>query len=610
SREAQELKFSAAQQKALDRQLVSEKITRQQQLIESTQAQMTELVDQQQRTEQALQQSIEQRDAGQLERDRLERAIAEHNQQLMQLSDEQELASLTSRHQQYLKLSAELEQQQSALAGIVVDDNAIKALELLDQQQRELQIRLAARLPELSVTALDNVVINDQPLTKGERIEFDTAAKSDINIASIASVTFTPATDLNGLQSELDAVSQKLAAELLRYKVESLLHANAELRRRYDLGQRVHSLQQRMDEYSDGDIDSMVVRLKALQATTATTTSGGNSDNIRQQLLALRSTLDDVKASLARSTDHCEQHQLGKASLEARLVMLQERLTTEQSELQTITAEQASQLAQINDVTLQNDISLQQSALTQINDSYRTLCTDIDNADGPAVADQLDSARQAVDRAQTQLLNDEKELVAVNAQLEQLKTEGLHEKLEHLRADRNDAEQQLADTLRTAEAASCLWNTLCDHQRNARLSYARPLSERIAQMGRLVFGNDFQVHLNESLTIEARTLHGVTVPFDDLSGGAREQLGILLRLAAAQLVRGLPLILDDTLGHTDAARLETMGALLNAAGRESQIVVMTCYPQRYRFVGNASVHRLQPEIDRVRDNPVVDADVS
>ncbi len=117
-------------------------------------------------------------------------------------------------------------------------------------------------------------------------------------------------------------------------------------------------------------------------------------------------------------------------------------------------------------------------------------------------------------------------------------------------------------------------------------------------MGKLVFGADFAVQLSESLTIESRTLNNATVPFADLSGGAREQLGIMLRLAAAQLVsgeEGMPLILDDTLGHTDPDRLATMGALLSSAGRHAQIVVLTCYPQRYQHVGEATIVKLAPQ---------------
>jgi len=212
------------------------------------------------------------------------------------------------------------------------------------------------------------------------------------------------------------------------------------------------------------------------------------------------------------------------------------------------------------------------------------------------------NATQSLQRAQNEIRDLEIRQADVKARLDQMQSEGLHEKQQLIMAECDDNAARLKQLDRRARAASKLWTTLCRHQREAQLSYARPLAERVASMGRVVFGEDFSVELSQSLNIVSRTLKGTTVPFEDLSGGAREQLGILLRLAAAQLVSGsesMPLILDDTLGHTDAGRLETMGAILNNAARSSQIVVMTCYPARYSYVGGAKVVKLFPSSDTV-----------
>ncbi len=52
------------------------------------------------------------------------------------------------------------------------------------------------------------------------------------------------------------------------------------------------------------------------------------------------------------------------------------------------------------------------------------------------------------------------------------------------------------------------------------------------------------------------------------------------------------LILDDALGYTDPERLKLMGAVLAKAGRECQIIILTCVPDRYSNVGEATVVRL------------------
>jgi uncharacterized protein YhaN len=122
-----------------------------------------------------------------------------------------------------------------------------------------------------------------------------------------------------------------------------------------------------------------------------------------------------------------------------------------------------------------------------------------------------------------------------------------------------------------------------------------PFRHKIEQLGRLVFGPSLQVELDADLRIARRTLAGVTVEFHQLSTGAQEQLGIISRLACATLVAadgGAPVIFDDALGWSDPHRLERMGAAIAVAGRDCQVIVLTCTPGRYANVGTATVVRL------------------
>jgi uncharacterized protein YhaN len=119
-----------------------------------------------------------------------------------------------------------------------------------------------------------------------------------------------------------------------------------------------------------------------------------------------------------------------------------------------------------------------------------------------------------------------------------------------------------------------------------------PLKEKIEKLGCLVFDDSFQVDISDELQIASRTVKGVTVPFDSLSGGTKEQLSLIFRSACSMIVAkdgGTPLILDDALGYTDPERLRLMGAVLGKAAKECQIVIFTCVPDRYCNVGEATV---------------------
>jgi hypothetical protein len=60
----------------------------------------------------------------------------------------------------------------------------------------------------------------------------------------------------------------------------------------------------------------------------------------------------------------------------------------------------------------------------------------------------------------------------------------------------------------------------------------------------------------------------------------------------------VPVVIDDALGYSDPDRLERLGAVLAEAGRDAQVLVLTCVPERYRAVGTAKAVRLEPMATR------------
>ncbi|HME70359.1 MAG TPA: hypothetical protein VKM54_10895, partial [Myxococcota bacterium] len=169
---------------------------------------------------------------------------------------------------------------------------------------------------------------------------------------------------------------------------------------------------------------------------------------------------------------------------------------------------------------------------------------------------------------------------------------GLQEKLDAARTRYERLARDGGALRRRAAAARLLHDTFQAARVRARQAYAEPLRRRIEQLGSLVFGPGFRVELDEELRVATRVLNGVPVPFDALSGGAREQISLVMRLASAMCAAeegGVPVVLDDALGYTDPLRLEAMGIVLSLAARLCQIIVLTCVPDRYRYVAGARV---------------------
>ncbi|MBM3665473.1 MAG: hypothetical protein FJW92_06740 [Actinobacteria bacterium] len=176
--------------------------------------------------------------------------------------------------------------------------------------------------------------------------------------------------------------------------------------------------------------------------------------------------------------------------------------------------------------------------------------------------------------------------------------EGLANRLDRATDAAERAAADLAAAERRAACAALLHQVMTRHRDEARRAYVAPFRAELERLARLVFGAGTALEVDHAtLQVTARTRDGVTVPFNALSGGAREQIALLGRLAAARLVSGdggAPVIIDDALGYSDSVRLEGLGAALASAGSQGQVIVLTCAPGRYSTVGDAVVRRMDP----------------
>lgn len=163
---------------------------------------------------------------------------------------------------------------------------------------------------------------------------------------------------------------------------------------------------------------------------------------------------------------------------------------------------------------------------------------------------------------------------------------GVAERLESANAELEIAREVLAAVEKRANAARYLRELLLTHRDAARQRYAHPFVTKLNGLARKVFGGDVDFELSEELVVTARSRDGQTVDLGSLSGGAKEQMAILTRFAIAGLVQddGVPVIVDDALGSTDSTRLNLMATLFAQVAKHSQVLVLTCMPQRYARV--------------------------
>ncbi|GGK58788.1 AAA family ATPase [Ornithinimicrobium pekingense] len=291
------------------------------------------------------------------------------------------------------------------------------------------------------------------------------------------------------------------------------------------------------------------------------------------------------------------ERQQGAALLRARLDRADGHLESLRRQVERATSELAEARAVMSDGALDEEQARRATLLAQAEVEEAGARRALAEADVEGVRVRLGEAARRLEEAEEAQEAATATLHALTGQVEMAQSEGRSELYDLAVVALEESERRLASLDRRARAARHLWRTLTEHRDRAHATYALPYTQALEELGRRVYGPGFGVTVDDQLVVRSRTLDGATVPFEELSGGAKEQLGILARLAVARLVdptQGVPVVIDDALGYTDPDRLVQMGAVLGAstAGAEVQVILLTCTPDRYAAVPQAQTVRL------------------
>lgn len=222
-----------------------------------------------------------------------------------------------------------------------------------------------------------------------------------------------------------------------------------------------------------------------------------------------------------------------------------------------------------------------------------------DDADVSMAMRNWEGARAHLVQLQRTIREAENRKLALTSHIEA--ATGAAERLHMAEAQLENRKADYAVVERRAHAASRLRETLIRHRDAARQRYMEPFARELERFARVVFDQSVSFELDENLAISQRIIGDEAVETEHLSGGAQEQLALLVRFAVAALtahgqqgstaagelpIIPVPVMVDDALGSTDARRLRLMATLFSEIARQTQVFVLTCMPERYsRVVG-------------------------
>ncbi|MFN7725304.1 MAG: GTP-binding protein [Rubrivivax sp.] len=503
---------------------------------------------------------------------------------------QQRSAELAPRLQQALAEQARLLAWREQLAGLVLDAKTLQRLRQQQQTLRDLQQQQTGAATGLGFDLLPGVSLaldGDTLQGQGER---QLLRPQTLVLPGLGQLHLRPGgADLPALAARSQACLAEHQALLASLGLASLAEAEAREQQRQQLQQSLRTAEQAVALLAPQGLDELRQTLHTAQARAqqlaqalAAQPAGDGAAlplaqaeaqaNTAQQLAQQRSQAAQAARQALAAADSRAQAALQEhAALAAALAAPARRDSLAQAQADLVAAEaQTAVLAQ---------------QLQALNAQQAQARPDI-------LAQDVQRLRASAESAEQQHQARERELLHLAAQLEAAGQTGLDETLAQQTAALAGAQRRLAELRQRAAALDLLFTRLSARRQALTQQLQAPLQQRLQHYLPLLFPGA-QLAVDEDLGPGALSRPrgaGLEVGrFEELSFGAREQMGIVARLAYADLLRdaGRPtlLVLDDALVHSDGPRLDAMKRVLFDAAQRHQLLLFTCHPERWLDLG-------------------------
>ena len=482
---------------------------------------------------------------------------------------------------------------------VALDAAQLKTLRAAEQRLRELELRREAAATQLQWNFQADAVtaprLDGEPLQgKGGRLLLQPAV---LELPGLGQVTVTPGgADLQRLAAQLDEAAGALQSLLRRLGVASLADAEARHERQRVLAGQIDTRQALLAQIAPQGVPALQAEAAELQARLAA---------LGEQLEALPPAEAgeeplpapaQAEQSLKDASRQWEQAGQAAQQAQSELEQAQAHVKHARREHEALQAALASDEQRLALERAQAE----RLALLRQRDDLETLLkakqADIDAARPELLQQDVQRLKQSAELAYRAYQQRRDERRDLQTRLDEAGAQSLEDSLATQRAALERAQRHAAELQRRAQALDLLLNLLNEKRRALTQRLQAPLQKHLNRYLGLLFPRA-SVELDDLLMPGPLRREGVSQAdgegaFEQLSFGAREQMGLISRLAYADLLKeaGRPtlILLDDALVHSDALRLAAMKRILFDAATRHQILVFSCHPEAWRDLGVAA----------------------
>ena len=489
-----------------------------------------------------------------------------------------------------------------------VDDAAMKKIQKAERSLITAQAKLETGAPTVLLKGLGafdfQIDGEDTSVSKDEELRLSVSDRIRVTIPNSLQVEVMPGASSSDLSKNVADAKQHLGKECNDAGVSNVEEAKLSFDARKEAKRSIASQKEiETDNLRDLTYEALESKVIGLGTSVPAYPASRILDPpLPEDLEDAKKALQASEGDLEKTNDACEPARIAlntarevRDGLRSRFQELKVKLAIKAEEAKGAEGELARSRKTIADDKLVLKHSKSATAVGGEEEKVESAETVLRDKEPDRIKALAETAQGSLKTVEKKREAAQQEKTEVRTRLKLFGEEGLHETLHAARSQLDHIRRENVAMTRRAQAAKLLYVTMKEERDKARRAYVAPLKEKIERLGRLVFNNTFEVEVTEDLLVASRTMDGANVPFESLSGGTKEQISLISRLACAMTVSkdgGASLILDDALGYTDPERLKLMGAVLARAAKECQIIVLTCVPDRYSNVGEATVVRL------------------
>lgn len=470
-----------------------------------------------------------------------------------------------------------------AAAALEIDATQLKRLQSLDSELTVLRARTEAAMTRIEYRLNSAITVGDAQVTGEGVLRLD--EEKLIGLGDLGELRVIPGvSDLSAQLTELASLESQHAQLLQTLGVASLGEAQARHEQWKTLVAQQKSQAKILEVHAPQGIDALRTALASAAARLETS----------NERLAM---LPDVSAALPLD-DARRVADIARDALEAaRKVLTQaaENRSTATATTESLAGQLQRKEAQLQDDTFCRNRAQWQTKIVEQRVQVEALKKQLEGRERELEAARLDdpAAEAKRFRASAELARNEQHerqlrIAQLRSQLETVGASGLGERLAGVDAAVEQATRRKDELSLRASALSLLDEVLVDERDTAVAQLRAPLTERLGHYLKRIFPQS-TIALGDDLSPATLERDGRADMLDALSFGTREQLGILTRLAYADLLKasGRPtlLMLDDAAVHTDAARRDAIKRALIDAATRHQILVFTCHPELWDDLG-------------------------